>query len=71
MRTITLITLALSLGCSGKTENAASSPGEDGTAGERGEDGAPGEDGEDGLPCWDTNGNGEPDPEEDTELPYA
>jgi hypothetical protein len=66
MRLITFITLALTLGCSGKTENAVTSPGEDGAAGEGGEEGAPGEDGEDGLPCWDTNGNGEPDPEEDT-----
>jgi hypothetical protein len=77
MRTITLITLALTLGCSGKTENAVSSPGEDGAAGEGGEEGAPGEDGEDGaagedgedgadgLPCWDLNGDGEPNPEED------
>jgi hypothetical protein len=77
MRLITLITLALTLGCSGKTENAVSSPGEDGAAGEGGEEGAPGEDGEDGaageagedgadgLPCWDLNGDGEPNPEED------
>jgi hypothetical protein len=69
MRLITLIILACTLGCSGKTENAVSSPGEDGAAGEGGEEGAPGEDGEDGadgLPCWDLNGDGEPNPEEDT-----
>jgi hypothetical protein len=71
MRTITLITLTLALSCSGKTENAVTSPGEDGAAGEGGEEGAPGEDGapgvdgEDGLDCWDTNGDGEPNPEED------
>jgi hypothetical protein len=74
MRLITLITLALALGCSGKTENAVTSPGEDGAAGEGGEEGAPGEDGapgeagedgEDGLDCWDLNGDGEPNPEED------
>jgi hypothetical protein len=49
MRLITLIILACTLGCSGKTENAVSSPGEDGAAGEGGEEGAPGEDGEDGA----------------------
>ena len=83
MRLITLITLALTLGCSGKTENAVTSPGadgaegaegeagtpgedgEDGEDGEPGEDGAPGEDGEDGLDCWDLNGDGEPNPDED------
>jgi hypothetical protein len=81
MRLITLITLGLALGCSGKTENAVSSPGEDGSVGEGGEEGVPGEagedgedgeagadgeDGSDGVPCWDLDGDGEPDPEEDT-----
>ena len=68
MRTITLITLALTLGCSGKTENAVSSPGADGAEGAEGEAGPPGEDGapgEDGLDCWDLNGDGEANPEED------
>jgi len=41
-------------------------PGEDGAPGPSGSDGVDGEDGEDGLDCWDTNGDGLPNADEDT-----
>ena len=73
MRTLILLPLAALLACAGtKTEQGISgTSGEDGASGEAGEDGEPGADGEDGedgadgLPCWDLDGDGEPDPEED------
>lgn len=40
--------------------------GQDGTNGTDGQDGADGQNGQDGVNCWDLNGNGAADPEEDT-----
>ena len=40
--------------------------GQDGTNGTDGQDGADGQNGQDGVSCWDLNGNGAADPEEDT-----
>ena len=40
--------------------------GDDGAAGAAGQAGQPGADGSDGLACWDLNGNGVGDPDEDT-----
>jgi len=40
--------------------------GDDGNAGATGPAGSSGADGSDGLACWDLNGNGVGDPEEDT-----
>jgi len=80
MRTLILLPLAALLACTDtKTEQGISGssgedgtsgedgvPGEDGEDGEPGADGEGGEDGSDGVPCWDLDGDGVPDPEEDT-----
>jgi len=48
------------------SDGETGSPGEDGAPGPSGADGTDGEDGEDGQDCWDTNGDGLPDVDEDT-----
>lgn len=47
------------------TLGLAGCDGDDGAAGAAGAAGLPGADGDDGLACWDLNGNGVGDPEED------
>ncbi len=53
-----LVTLTLTLGLAG-------CDGDDGAAGATGAAGSDGSDGSDGLACWDLNGNGTGDPDED------
>ena len=78
MRLISLFICSLFLGCGSNakdgvdgeagTPGAAGADGVDGATGADGADGMDGEsgeDGEDGLDCWDTNGDGSPNPEED------
>lgn len=45
---------------------APGADGQDGAPGADGQDGAPGADGDPGVNCWDLNGNGIGDPDEDT-----
>ncbi|NND46515.1 MAG: hypothetical protein HKN55_02510, partial [Woeseiaceae bacterium] len=54
-----LVALTLTLGL-------AACEGDDGAAGAAGAAGTPGADGSDGVACWDLNGNGTGDPDEDT-----
>ena len=60
-----IIFLLLTLGCGTTTDSSVSSGSQDGAAGQDGENGADGADGADGLHCWDLDGNGEPNVDED------
>lgn len=70
MKTVKLVCMAMMsmamimVSCSGE-DGEQGIPGEDGTDGINGVDGADGADGADGISCWDLNGNGAGDAEED------